>query len=133
MKQGIQRVKNCSLLCPDKMLYQRVAVKSPTVHVARAALHGQCLKCTLSRKDVTGLKPSLVCAVLVDGAHAVGAIPLDVPSLGVQFYTSNLHKWGCCPKSAAFLWVQKDLQSSTVPLVTSHGYKTVHCHKGSTI
>ena len=60
-----------------------------------------------------------------DGAHAVGAIPLDIPSLGVQYYTSNLHKWGCCPKSAAFLWVHKELQSSVVPLVTSHGYKTV--------
>ena len=31
--------------------------------------------------------------VLVDGAHAVGAIAgLYIPAIGADFYTSNLHK-----------------------------------------
>ena len=68
---------------------------------------------------------SLDCAVCVDGAHAVGAVPLNIGALDVQFYTSNLHKWACCPKSAAFLWVAASEQPSMVPLVTSHGYKRV--------
>lgn len=69
--------------------------------------------------------PAVCLAVLIDGAHAVGAISLDVPSLGAHYYTSNLHKWLCTPKGSAFLWVTPSEQPRTLPLITSHGYGLV--------
>jgi isopenicillin-N epimerase len=60
-------------------------------------------------------------AVLVDAAHAPGAIPVDIPSLGVDWYTGNLHKWGWSPRSSAILWSSPARQSSLRPAVISWG------------
>src|SRR5206468_3288163 len=43
-------------------------------------------------------------STLIDGAHAPGALSLDLPALGVDFYTGNLHKWAMAPRSCGILW-----------------------------
>ena len=60
--------------------------------------------------------------VLVDGAHAIGQIDLDIPSLGVDWYVTNAHKWLYSPKGCALLWTSEELQKDTHPTVISWGY-----------
>mmetsp|Transcript_26259 Transcript_26259/g.62173 ORF Transcript_26259/g.62173 Transcript_26259/m.62173 type:complete len:430 (-) Transcript_26259:233-1522(-) len=54
--------------------------------------------------------------VLVDGAHALGQIHVDIQALGdPDYYLSNGHKWFYTPKSAAFLYVRQDRQLPLSP------------------
>jgi isopenicillin-N epimerase len=59
--------------------------------------------------------------VLGDGAHAPGAITLDLRSLGVDWYTGNLHKWAWAPRSCGILWAVRERQPSLHPVVISWG------------
>jgi isopenicillin-N epimerase len=60
-------------------------------------------------------------AVLADGAHAPGMLPLDVPALGVDWYAGNLHKWAHAPRSSGVLWVHPSRQADLHPPVISWG------------
>jgi isopenicillin-N epimerase len=58
---------------------------------------------------------------LIDGAHAPGVLDLDLPSLGVDFYSANLHKWAHAPRSCGFLWAAPAQQARLHPPVISWG------------
>jgi isopenicillin-N epimerase len=60
--------------------------------------------------------------VLLDAAHGIGMIPLNLGKLGASYVTSNCHKWLCAPKGSAFLYVRSDKQSKIQPLTISHGH-----------
>jgi isopenicillin-N epimerase len=60
-------------------------------------------------------------SVLLDAAHGIGMVPLDLTTLGASYTTSNCHKWLCAPKGSAFLHVRNDHQLKIHPLVISHG------------
>jgi selenocysteine lyase/cysteine desulfurase len=45
----------------------------------------------------------------VDGAHAIGQIPLDLHDLGCDFYATSPHKWLLAPKGTGTLYVREEL------------------------
>ncbi len=59
---------------------------------------------------------------IIDGAHTVGQIPLDLRALDADVYSSNCHKWLCAPKGSAFLYVRRAMQNQIEPLVVSWGW-----------
>jgi isopenicillin-N epimerase len=65
--------------------------------------------------------------VLVDGAHAPGALALDIPSIGADWYVANLHKWAHAPRACGILWAapgrQADLHHPVVSWGSGQGFR----------
>lgn len=59
--------------------------------------------------------------VLADGAHAPGAIDVDIPALGVDWYVANLHKWAFAPRGCGVLWARPERREGLHPAVISWG------------
>jgi isopenicillin-N epimerase len=45
----------------------------------------------------------------VDGAHAIGQMPLDLHDLACDFYVTSPHKWLCAPKGTGTLYVREEM------------------------
>jgi selenocysteine lyase/cysteine desulfurase len=64
-------------------------------------------------EDLAAVAKAKGVPVFVDGAHALGAIPVNMTSLeesGVSFWVGNGHKWLYSPKGSALLWVAPKYQ-----------------------
>eukprot|EP00931_Biecheleriopsis_adriatica_P110476 TRINITY_DN84769_c0_g1_i1.p1 TRINITY_DN84769_c0_g1~~TRINITY_DN84769_c0_g1_i1.p1 ORF type:complete len:459 (-),score=72.10 TRINITY_DN84769_c0_g1_i1:63-1370(-) len=58
--------------------------------------------------------------VVIDGAHALGQIPIDVQDIASDFYVANGHKWLYSPKGSAILWASPDKQHLVQPNIISN-------------
>ena len=58
--------------------------------------------------------------VMVDGAHCVGHIAVDMKALDCDYYGSSLHKWLSTPLGAGLLFVKKNKVSKIWPLLAEH-------------
>ncbi|BAY94271.1 MULTISPECIES: aminotransferase class V-fold PLP-dependent enzyme [unclassified Tolypothrix] len=61
--------------------------------------------------------------LLVDAAQSVGAMPLNLTQLGVDFYAFTGHKWLCGPAGVGGLYVRPEVQANLQP--TFVGWRSV--------
>jgi isopenicillin-N epimerase len=73
--------------------------------------------------EIGELCRSLGVLTLVDGAHGIGQVDLSLNDLGVDFYTSNFHKWMYTPRGCAFLYIHPGQRGRIRPPVTTWGAK----------
>lgn len=57
---------------------------------------------------------------LVDGAQAVGQIPVDVKEIDCDFYAFPAHKWLGGPEGVGFLHVRPEIVETCLPLVLGY-------------
>ncbi len=58
--------------------------------------------------------------VLLDGAQAAGAIPVDVEALGCAFYAAPGQKWLCGPIGTGMLWIDPAWQPRVVAVAPTY-------------
>ena len=75
-------------------------------------------------KEICDIAKQKGLLTIVDGAHVPGHIPLNLSELKADIYTGACHKWMMTPKGCAFLYVSKQHQHWTDPLVISWGYES---------
>jgi isopenicillin-N epimerase len=63
----------------------------------------------LPAKEICAMARSRGILTHVDGAHAIGQIPLDLHDLGCDFYGSSPHKWLMAPKGTGTLFAREEL------------------------
>ena len=61
--------------------------------------------------------------VLVDAAQSVGVLPLDLPSLEVDFYAFTGHKWWCGPAGLGGLYLRPEALDAIQP--TFIGWRSI--------
>lgn len=71
-------------------------------------------------KALTELAHSHDAVAFIDGAHAVGMMPLDLKDVGCDFYISSTHKWLLAPKGTGFLYLDAKYQDRMRPVVIGH-------------
>ena len=73
-------------------------------------------------EEATRLARSRGVKVLVDGAQAVGQVPVDVAAIDADFYAGSLHKWLLGPAGLGYLVVNRRQLPEYHPLLTPHPY-----------
>jgi isopenicillin-N epimerase len=63
----------------------------------------------LPAKEICALARQRGILTHIDGAHAIGQIPLDLHDLGCDFYASSPHKWLMAPKGTGTLYIREEL------------------------
>lgn len=59
--------------------------------------------------------------VAVDGAQAVGMVPVELRSLGVDFYATSAHKWLQAPKGLGLFYVRRAVREELRPMWVTWG------------
>lgn len=77
----------------------------------------------LPLKEITQMAHEKGILVAVDGAQAVGMIPLNLTDLGIDFYTASSHKWLFSPKGIGVFYAKKTNQHLLKPLIVASGYE----------
>ncbi len=75
-------------------------------------------------KAISALAHARGALVFADIIQAVGAVPVDVKAMGIDFAATGTYKWLMGERGLGFLYVREDLQGKVLP-TTRYGHRQV--------
>jgi len=75
-------------------------------------------------KAIAALAHARGAHVFADIIQAVGAVPVDVKAMGIDFASTGTYKWLMGERGIGFLYVREDLQGKVLP-TTRYGHRQV--------
>ena len=76
-------------------------------------------------REIAALARSRGALCVVDGAQALGHVPVDVRALGCDAYAACGHKWLLGPKGTGLLYISKDAEDRIQPVQREDGRRVV--------
>jgi isopenicillin-N epimerase len=73
-------------------------------------------------KALAALARSKGILTLIDGAHPVGMLNVNMHDLGVDYYAASSHKWLDAPTGTGFLYMRRASQDQVWPTVVTTGW-----------
>ena len=73
-------------------------------------------------KEMCSLARSKGIISMLDGAHVIGAMKLNVKDIGPDMYSSSPHKWLQAPKGTGFLYIRDEIMDRVWSTVTTAGW-----------
>ncbi len=78
--------------------------------------------CGVPVKELAALARGKGILTLVDAAHPLGMMKLDLHDLGVDYYAMSPHKWLDAPSGTGLLYMRRESQDRVWPTVASTGW-----------
>jgi selenocysteine lyase/cysteine desulfurase len=76
-------------------------------------------------KAVSAIAHARGAHVFADIIQAVGAVPVDVKAMGIDFASAGTYKWLMGERGLGFLYVRRDLQDTVLP-TTRYGHRQIY-------
>ncbi len=108
---------------PAEVVKALVAGVTPRTRVLALSHVTSATGAVLPLADIASAARERDLITVVDGAHAIGQVPVDLEALGVDVYVGNMHKWLCAPRGSAVLYARRAIQPLLQPLVVSWGWR----------
>ncbi|KAI8350136.1 pyridoxal phosphate-dependent transferase [Blakeslea trispora] len=107
----------------EKIRQEHAKEGEPKIRMAIIDLLSSLPAVRMPYKELTKTVQEQGILAMVDGAHSVGQVELDMQELDPDFFFSNCHKWLYAPRGCALLYVPKRNQGFVHPTTINSTYQ----------